>query len=48
MFWGNCADFDLSMYMNERYGTEQMGETRTNSNLTQGMAALQKVVRLRG
>lgn len=48
MFWGNCDDFDFSMCVNEHYGTEQMGETRTNGNLTQGTAALQKVIRLRG
>lgn len=36
MFWGNCDDFDFSMCVNERYGTEQMDETRTNINFNTG------------
>lgn len=32
MFLGNFDYFDFFTCVNERYGTEKMGETRTNSN----------------
>ena len=48
MFWGNCDDFDFSMCVNERYGTEQMAKQGPTATLTEGAAAPQKVMWLRG
>lgn len=39
MYLGNFDYFDSFTCVNEHYGTEYMGKTRTNSNLTQGRVA---------
>lgn len=40
MYLGNFDYFDFFTCVNEHYGTEYMGKMRTNSNLTQGRAAM--------